>query len=327
VVAHVQSFFALRQRPCPDRVLIQAQVPDGASVLLNENGTAPGLVMDASLKENPDRTSLLIMLPGPPRELRPMFTLQAMSLIQHRFPQKTPFAFRVLRSTGLGESLVEEKLQDHLHPLTRQGLETGYCARPGEVDVQLLVRGPNAPAILDQAVQIVGAHIGESIFGEADDQLEEVVIKELATQSKTLALAESCTGGYLAHRLTNVPGASRVFLAGLVTYSNESKQKFLGVPGLTLEEHGAVSKPTALAMARGIRERTGADYALAVTGIAGPGGGSDDKPVGTVFVALACAQFCKAQRFINPFNRETFKYVTSQQALNWLRLTLMKARP
>jgi nicotinamide-nucleotide amidase len=326
VAAHIESFFNARKKKCPSRVMIQAQVPDGATVIQNSHGTAPGLVMDTSLKETPDRSSMLVMLPGPPRELKPMFTSQILPLIQNRFPQDIPQAFRVLRSTGLGESMVEEKLHVPLQSLISQGLETGYCARPGEVDVQLLVRGPDAPRILEKAVDIVGKQIGESLFGQDDDQLEEVVIHLLTQQHKTVALAESCTGGYLANRLTNVSGASQVFLAGLVTYSNAAKQTFLGVPAATLEEHGAVSKSTALAMASGARERTGADYALALTGIAGPTGGSDDKPVGTVYIALAGPDFCKVHRFMNPFDRATFKYVTSQQALNWLRQTLLNDR-
>ena len=165
--------------------------------------------------------------------------------------------------------------------------------------------------------------LGDHIFGEGDEQLEFVIVRLLTERKQTLALAESCTGGFIANRVTNVPGASSVLLAGIVTYSNEAKQKFLGVRTETLAEHGAVSEPVAREMAEGARRETGADYALSVTGIAGPGGGSPEKPVGTVFIALAAGRHTFVLNPLNRYDRETFKYVTSQQALELLRRTLL----
>lgn len=325
VVAHIESFFTARKRTCPERVKVQAQVPEGAVVLSNQFGTAPGLVLEAT---SPARRSpvMLVMLPGPPRELRPMFLHQALPRIQTRFPHETPFACRVLRTTGLGESLVEEKLTGPLETLLPEGLDVGYCARPGEVDVQLVVRGPKASDTVARAEIIVRQQIGDLVFGMEEERLEDVVIRELTAQKKSLALAESCTGGYIAHRLTNVPGASAVFLASLVTYANQTKQACLGVESETLARFGAVSEETARAMASGARRQTGADLALAVTGIAGPSGGSAEKPVGTVYIALATSDTVKAARFQNPYDRETFKYVTSQQALEWIRRALSKTK-
>ena len=325
VLANVENFFAARKRPMPEKTRVQALVPEGAIVLHNRHGTAPGLAIE--VQPNPSRhankTSWLIMLPGPPRELRPMFNEQVLPLIRERLPLANPFAFRTLKTTGLGESLLEEKIAGPLQQHVAAGLEIGYCARTGEVDLRLAARGASAGKIMAEAEQIVRALLGRHIFGEGDEQLETVILRRLTERKQTLALAESCTGGYLANRITNVPGASVVFLAGLVTYSNEAKQKFLGVRAETLAKHGAVSEQVAREMAEGVRRQTGADHALAVTGIAGPGGGTSDKPVGTVFIALATDHHAFVLNPVNRYDRETFKFVTSQQALELLWRALL----
>jgi nicotinamide-nucleotide amidase len=164
--------------------------------------------------------------------------------------------------------------------------------------------------------------LGLLVFAADDATLEQTVVHLLDRQKKTVALAESCTGGLIAHRITNVPGASAVLDCGLVTYSNEAKKNLLGVLEEALKEHGAVSAAVARQMADGVRSRHGTDFGLAVTGIAGPGGGGAQKPVGTVFLALAGAQGTTVEERFNPFDRETFKFVTSQQALDLLRRTL-----
>jgi nicotinamide-nucleotide amidase len=191
------------------------------------------------------------------------------------------------------------------------------------VEVRLFARGGEAQTTVARAEQIVRASIGQHIFGENDDQLETVVVRLLTEHRQTLATAESCTGGQLANRVTNVPGASAVFRCGWVTYSNEAKAQLLGVDGATLAAHGAVSEAVARAMAEGARQRGGVDYALAVTGIAGPTGGTPEKPVGTVFIALAVEGNTVVLNPVNPYDRETFKYVTSQQALELLRRSLL----
>jgi nicotinamide-nucleotide amidase len=174
-----------------------------------------------------------------------------------------------------------------------------------------------------EAEAIVRQIFGARIYGADDEEIETVVVRLLTERKLTLALAESCTGGGIAHRLTNVPGASAVFLGGFVTYSNELKRKFLGVHAGTLAGHGAVSEAVAREMAEGARSQTGADFAVAVTGIAGPGGGTTDKPVGTVFIALAGASGTGVERRFNAYERETFKQLTAQQALELLRLRLV----
>lgn len=317
VRGHIGRFFASRGRPVPVRTDVESWVPEGATVLMNAHGTAPGLVLEVS--PNPFRAdakpSVLVMLPGPPRELRPMFTGQVMPLIHQRFPLEEAFVCRTLKTTGIGESNMEERISVPLKPFTDAGMDLGFCARVGEVDVRFVARGDDAVATVAAAEAVTRSLVGESIFGEQDDTLATVLVRELTARGLTLALAESCTGGHIADRITDVPGASAVLLAGHVTYSNAAKMSALGVRAETLAAHGAVSEAVALEMAEGARRAAGADLALAVTGIAGPGGGSDAKPVGTVFIALATGAGTEVRQHLNRFDRPTFKYLTSQQAM------------
>jgi nicotinamide-nucleotide amidase len=321
VLAHISSFFEARKRPMPERVRVQALVPEGAIVLSNDYGTAPGLAME--IKSNLFRSSAqpawLVMLPGPPRELRPMFHDQLLPLFRRVLPRPDAFVCRTLRVTGLGESLVEEKVAGPLQSLVGAGLQLGYCARPGQVDLRLVGQGPKAAEIVKEAQAIVRHALNNHIYADADEELESVIVRLMTEKKKTLALAESCTGGCIANRLTDVPGASAVLLAGIVSYSNQAKEKFLGVDSQTLTAHGAVSEPVAREMAEGVRQRTNADYALSVTGIAGPGGGTPGKPVGTVFIGLAGPFKTIVIKNLNPWDRETFKQVTAQQSLELLR--------
>ena len=325
VLAHIRSFFEVRNRPMPDRTAVQALVPEGAEVLANPHGTAPGLAMQ--IQPNPFRAdgqrSWLIMLPGPPRELRPMFTDTVIPLLKRVLPLEDAFICRTFRTTGVGESIAQEKIGKQMEPLIARGLDLGYCARPGQVDIRVSARGANGGALVDEAEKIVRTRLGSRIFGLENDDLETVIVRLLTERKQTLALAESCTGGGIANRITNVPGASVVLLAGLVTYSNEAKKKFLGVRAETLEAHGAVSEPVAREMAEGARKETGADYAISVTGIAGPSGGTPTKPVGTVFMGLAGNFPTIVARYLNPFDRETFKQVTADQALEMLRRQIL----
>lgn len=325
IVDHIEQFFTARKRPMPERTRVQAMVPAGALVLPNPHGTAPGLAME--VRPNPYRangaTSWLIMLPGPPRELRPMFTEAVVPLLGRVLPPESEFVCRILRTAGVGESVVQERIDAPLLPLVAAGLELGYCARTGHVDVRLAARTPGARLLVRQAEEIVRGQISREIYAVDDEELETVVVRGLAQRQQTLALAESCTGGALAHRITNVPGASAVFLAGWVTYSNAAKQKSLGVRAETLAAHGAVSEEVAREMALGARQQSQADFALSVTGVAGPGGGTVAKPVGTVFIGLATPDRVLVLRNFNPYDRETFKQVTAQQALEVLRRTCL----
>lgn len=316
VVEHVRSFFARRSRPMPDSTRIQAMIPAGAEVIVNHHGTAPGLVIPAG-------DSSLIMLPGPPRELHPMFSKQILPLIQERYPFGGGFASVTLKSTGVGESLMEEMLDEPLADLVQEGLIVGFCARVGEVDIRLAASGEGSRELVARAEKIAREVSSEHIYGSEDETLDQKIVELLTSQGKTLSLAESCTGGYIGHRITNVSGASAVLMSGMVTYSNEAKQKLLGVSAATLEAHGAVSEPVAREMAEGALRVGGTDFAISVTGIAGPTGGTEDKPVGTVYMGLAMKNSTVVKHRINSFDRETFKFVTAQQILELLRQELI----
>ncbi len=322
---NLEDFFQRRHRRAPESTRVQALVPEGAIVLQNAHGTAPGLVMEIASGRfrQAGGGSLLVMLPGPPRELRPMFTEQVVPLLKEKCPLPSEFVCRVLKTTGLGESLIEERIAGPLRELTDAGMDLGYCARVGEVDVRCAGFGQQGREQTEAAESKIRELLGEYIYGTGDDGLEEVVVKLLTEQGKTLAIAESCTGGFIGNRITNVPGASAVLLAGWVTYSNAAKQKCLRVNEATLKDHGAVSEAAAREMAQGALKVSGADFALSVTGIAGPAGETEEKPVGTVFIALATKRSTTVQRQINRYDRETFKWVTSQQALEMIRRAAM----
>lgn len=322
IKSRLLEFYEVRRRPLPARVLLQAQIPEGATVLVNEQGTAPGLILAVAAGRFQPRECWLAMLPGPPRELRPMFTRQLLPWLGQRDPAPRPFALRTLRCTGIGESQVEERVAEGLRPFLDAGVEVAYCARPGEVDVRLTGRGEPAASQVPSAAERVYEALGSFIYGEDDLELEHRIVALLRARQRTLAVAESCTGGQIAHRITDVPGASEVFQGGWITYSNEAKQAWLQVPAAALTDPGAVSEAVARAMAEGARRNAQTDYALGVTGIAGPGGGTDAKPVGTVFIALAGPVGTRVERRSNPWDRLTFKRVTSQQALDLLRQAL-----
>jgi len=265
------------------------------------------------------------MLPGPPRELRPMFTNHVAPLIRRVLPLSDGFICRTLRTTGIGESLVEERVREALKSFVTAGGELGYCARTWQVDVRLAARGVNAARLVSDAEAIVREGLGSFIYGEGDEELEATVVKLFTERKLTLALAESCTGGAIANRITNVQGASAIFLGGFVTYSNALKQSALGVQVESLAAHGAVSEVVAREMAEGARRQTVADYAISVTGVAGPDGGTPEKPVGTVFMGLATPQHTVVEKLFNPYDRETFKVATANQALEKLRRAVLAA--
>jgi nicotinamide-nucleotide amidase len=292
-----------------ERMTRQAMVPEGARVLPNDNGTAPGLHI-------PGRDGIpdIFLLPGPPRELQPMATAHLIPFLREKTAGQDRHECRIYRVVGMGESLLEAKVGLELSK--RSDLEVGYCARPNEVDFRLI--GPKA--VLDAVEPLVLEVVGDHLLPMEDDSMEESIVRMLAERHLTLATAESCTGGLLANRITDVPGASAVFLEGFVTYSNASKTALLGVPAELITAHGAVSEQVVRAMAEGVLAKSGATHALATTGIAGPGGGSDEKPVGTVWLALSS----KGEETVSwkqhlPLDRKAFKRAVTQSALDRLR--------
>jgi nicotinamide-nucleotide amidase len=320
-VAHaIMERLARRKILLRSRMLRQAMVPEGATVLPNGHGTAPGLYIPPFFTPALS-TPHLFLLPGPPRELKPMFESCVRPMLRSIRGDLNDQECRTYHIVGLGESVVEELIGTEL---SRRGdIEVGYCARPHEVDFRLIA----SRAVLEEVEPIVLAAMGTHLVSVDGDHIEEVVVSRLREVRKTLAAAESCTGGLLANRITNVPGASLVFLEGFVTYSNEAKIRTISVPERLLALHGAVSDPVARAMAEGAAEKAGADFGLGITGIAGPAGGTVEKPVGTVFIAIAERDvITECRRELFPTDRETFKQLATQTALDMLRLRIFEDR-
>ncbi len=293
----------------------QADVPAGAQILPNKSGSAPGLYLRSNI--NPAVISPhLFLLPGPPRELQPMFRDSVMSILRSIVPSR-PIERRIYKIACVGESIVEEAIGAKV--LAIPGVELGYCARPGEVDVRTV--GAADPVV--RADKVIRGELGLSIFSTGDETLEEVLVKLLARRKETIAVAESCTGGLLAHRLTNVPGSSEVFLADCVVYANQAKIDLLDLDPKLIEQHGAVSERVARAMAEGARTKARSTYALSTTGIAGPSGGSPEKPVGTVYIGLAAPDQTVVKSLFFPSDRETFKQLVAQAAFELLRRKLI----
>jgi nicotinamide-nucleotide amidase len=311
VAAHIAERIHKRGIRLPESVYVQALVPVGAQVLPNRNGTAPGLAIDHDGK-------LVLVLPGPTRELKPMFEEYVLPVLEKHFGAQARFDCRTFKVVGLAESIVEGKVAPVLAGL--KDVELGYSAKMGEVEVRII---SHLQSIANEAEKRIRAALANSIYGTGDDRLEEVVVKTLSIARRTIAVAESCTGGLIAHRITNVSGSSGVFINGCITYSNESKVRLLGVHEETLKAHGAVSEEIAREMAEGIRSRSRTDFGISTTGIAGPTGGTPEKPVGLVYIGLATKERTAVQRHLLTFDRETFKFFVSQYALDAVRRELL----
>lgn len=322
LVTNEAAAHAIRERltrrniPVRERMLRQAMVPEGATVLPNAHGTAPGLYIPPILTPCL-ATPHLFLLPGPPRELIPMFEGHVRPLLRRICGDLPNQEYRNYHVVGLGESAVEELVGMEL--TLRGDIEVGYCARPNEVDFRLIAPCDVIAEVEPRVLEALGRHL----VSTNGDSIEQVVVNRLIEQQKTLALAESCTGGLLANRITNVPGASHILLEGFVTYSNDAKIRSVDVSEDLITTHGAVSEPVARAMAEGAAIKTGADFGIGITGIAGPSGGTPGKPTGTVFVALnERGVQTQCQKGLFPTDRETFKQLASQAALDMLRLRI-----
>jgi nicotinamide-nucleotide amidase len=311
VAAHIAERIRKRGIRLPESIYVQALVPVGAQVLPNRNGTAPGLALDHDGK-------LVLLLPGPPRELKPMFDEYVLPVLEKHFGAQARFDCRTFKVVGLAESVVEQQVAPALADLKE--IELGYSAKMGEVEVRII---SHLKSTADEAEKRIRAALGNQIYGTGADRLEEVVVKMLTAARKTIAVAESCTGGTIANRITNVSGSSEVFINGCVTYSNESKVRLLGVRDDTLKARGAVSEEVAREMAEGVRTSSGTDFGVSTTGIAGPTGGTPDKPVGLVYIGFATPERTDVHRHILTFDRETFKFFVSQYALDAVRHELL----
>jgi len=313
ITQSIRARLAARGYSFLERIRRQAMVPRGAKVLPNAKGTAPGLLLNTN---DFGRPCALFLLPGPPTELVPMLKSHVVPELRRYGVTDQPPAIRTYRIIGIGESAVEDKIGLAIEE--RGDLEVGYCARAGEVDLRLIGKQSALDAVDHEVREAAGHHL----YSTSGESLAEVVVREFTAHKKTLATAESCTGGFLASTLTDVAGSSSVLIGGVVTYANRAKASELQVPTLLIEEHGAVSAEVAIAMAEGLRQRMNVSHAISLTGIAGPSGGSEAKPVGTLFIGVASATSTTAHRFHLPLDRQTFKAAATQQALNLLRLSV-----
>src|SRR5436853_756289 len=290
----------------------QALVPAGATVLPNQNGSAPGLTISHESK-------FIVLLPGPPREMRPMFEDQIMGELENR-SRGTRIARRTLKVTGLGESALDELIA----PIYGQysNPQTTILFTNCEIEVHLTATADNlsiAERLLNELSEKLKEKVGDYIYSTAGESVEEVVGRGLAEKGHTIATAESCTGGLIAERITEVPGASRYFLGGVVSYTEDVKTKLLGVSQEMIERRGDVSGEVAEAMARGIKESTGATIGLSVTGIAGPGGGTVAVPVGSVYIGLSDDLVTSNRRLMLMGDRQLIRWRASQAALDMIR--------
>lgn len=312
----LENFFAHRGRPMAAANLKQALAPVGCDVLPNPNGTAPGVYIPPRL--NGRSNCAVFLLPGPPRELYPMVHAEVEPRLLALSGVETPPWLLELKFTGIGESDFHQGIDALLEKIP--GLEYGYCAHIGEVDLRLI----GTPECLAQGRAIALEKFQSFLISADGSSMEQTVVRLLTEKRMTLATAESCTGGLISHRITNVPGASAVFTHGFVTYANAAKISLLGVSTADLETHGAVSETVACQMAAGALQASGADLAVAVTGIAGPDGGSPEKPVGTAWIGLAAKDMPPtAHKVFHPRNRHDFKLAVSQAALEMIRRKLV----
>lgn len=308
------EFFEKRNKPMVEANLKQAQNLVGADILPNNNGTAPGIYAPPRLGGDPK--CAVFLLPGPPRELYPMFHEEVVPRLRALAGVDEIDNVQELKFVGIGESDFHDQLDDELANI--DGLEVGYCARLGEVDLRLI----GSDAVIAQGRNLTVSKFREFLISDDGANLESVVVRELSKLGKTLTTAESCTGGLVASRLTDISGASSVFTHGFVSYSNDAKEQLIGVSRDTLAAHGAVSEEVASEMAKGARLASGSDYSISITGIAGPTGGTKDKPVGTVCFGIAGPKGIETFREMHPRSRRDFKQQVSQRALDIVRRAL-----
>ncbi|MBN1273621.1 MAG: competence/damage-inducible protein A [Candidatus Aminicenantes bacterium] len=312
ILKNIEARFRFRGLKMPKVNERQAQIIDGADILENRNGTAPGLWIE-------DSPTTFILLPGPPHELKAMYEDQVFSRLK---VYQCGFGISaVLKTTGLSESQIESIITS-LYP-NNPDISLTTLAYPGQIEIHLFGRSKEskekAALKIKPYIENFKKKLKKHIFSEDGKELEEIIAEMLTSKGFKLAVAESCTGGLLANRLTNVPGSSKFFILGVTAYSNEAKSDLLSVPKNIIENFGAVSPQTARKMAEGIRQRSGADFCLSITGIAGPSGGTADKPVGLVYTGLSWKKGAQVSenRFLG--NRKNVKFQATQKALDMLR--------
>jgi nicotinamide-nucleotide amidase len=322
LVDELLAKFERMKRPMPEINKRQAYIIEGAEILQNPHGSAPGIMFVKNTAEMGEQ--YLAILPGPPREMKPMFE----NFVLPRLRQKAGEIVvkrRVLRVAGLGESAVDEQIA----PIYKQykNVQTSILFNRSEIEIWLIAQAKSEPevqSLLDEVASKINEKLGATVFARNGELMEEIVAKMLTEMGKTLAIAESCTGGLISERLTEIPGSSAFFIEGITAYANESKIRILGVSPDLIEKHGAVSAEVAEEMAKNLRLQAETDFAISVTGIAGPGGGTEEKPVGTVFIGYSDAHATTHRSLHLPGDRHLIRWRSSQAALDLLRRKLLK---
>jgi competence/damage-inducible protein CinA-like protein len=320
ILQSIEARFAERGWKMSPNNAKQADVISGATVLSNSNGTAPGQWITG---KSDGKEKIVVLLPGPPHELKALFEGAVAERLRARVPQQF-IASRVLKITGMGESACDARVA----PIYKRfrDVNTTILAGAGEIQLHLRTRAESAQAAqkrVDELVEKIEEELGDFVYSDNGDSLEQIVSYYLQMRNATLAVAESCTGGLLAERLTSISGSSRSFIGGAVVYSNDLKTQFADVPADLIDVYGAVSEPVAKSLAEGIRKRCGTTLGIGVTGVAGPTGGTAEKPVGLVFHALASESGTEVVKRNFPGDRERVRWFASQQALDMVRRKLM----
>jgi len=312
----MKSFFARLKRTMTENNVKQAYLPEGSIIIKNKNGTAPGCIIESGEK-------VVIMLPGPPSEMRPMFE----ETVIPYFEKSLEFRLesRYVRIFGIGESAVEQKLIDLIEKQTNPTIAP--YAKEGEVMLRITAKyekGAVTQDFITPVVEEIKNRLGDAVYSTENKNLEDVAAELLLESNTTVSIAESCTGGLVSSKLTDIPGISKVFNRGIISYSNQSKVENLGVSPETLDTYGAVSEAAAVEMAKGIRDIAKTDIGLSITGIAGPDGGTPEKPVGLVYVALAGKDTVKCKELKLWGNRNRIRNVTSLYAFDMIRRYVLK---
>ncbi len=311
----IEEYFKRINRPLVKNNIKQAYLPEDSTVIINNNGTAPGCILE-------NESKLIVMLPGPPSEMRPMLDDTVIPFLQEKSPEK--IVSKYIRVFGVGESLLEEKIIDLVNNQTNVTVAT--YAKEGEVTVRITIKSKDeekALRDLDCVENEIVRILGDSVYSTEDKELYEVAAQLLMDKKVSIAFAESCTGGLISSVITDIPGISAVFDRAVVSYSCNSKVENLGVKQETLDKYGAVSRETAIEMAEGIRRVSGTDLGLSVTGIAGPDGGTEEKPVGLVYLALAhkTGTYCKVLKLAG--KRKKIRNMTVLNAFDMIRRLLI----
>ncbi len=312
----IKSYFDKTGKDMPNINIKQAYMLPNSIVIENDNGTAPGVIYE-------HEGNIFILLPGPPKEMVPMFNNKIFPYLKKK--SNSIIKSKTLRVVGIGESSLQDMLYDFMKKQTNPTI--ALYAKEGEVQIRITAKSEDenhVSSIIDESITKIKEILGDSIYGYDEESLEYIINKLLQHNNKTIAIAESCTGGLVSNRLTDIPNASRSYINGIICYSNESKINMLGVKKETLINHGAVSEETATEMAKGVKEISKTDIGLSITGIAGPDGGNEEKPVGLCYIGLTLNDKISTYKCLFNGNRQKIKWLASTKALDILRKNLIE---